>query len=403
MDCGNYDICIVGGAGHVGLPLALAFSAASQRVIIYDVDTVAMDLIKSGTMPFVEYEAAPLLTKALRENRLLFSSEPRDIGRARYVIVAIGTPVDEFQNPEWEAVTRCVADLLPHLHNAELLVLRSTVSPGTTDRLQQFLVSQEFDLPVAFCPERVVQGQAIDEMQQMPQIISGTSPLAERRAAAIFGRVATSVVLMKPMEAEFAKLFCNAYRYVQFAASNQFFMMAHRAGCDYRRIVAGIKEDYPRMAGFPGAGFTAGPCLLKDTLQLAAGSNHQFALGHAAIQVNEGLPAFVVEDIQRRFPLSEMTVGILGMAFKAGSDDVRSSLSYKLKKLLRLHAKAVLTTDPFVASDPELRPIEQVIAESDLLVIAAPHPAYASLETGGTPVVDVWNLLPVSTPALETT
>jgi UDP-N-acetyl-D-mannosaminuronic acid dehydrogenase len=403
MSIPSYDVCVIGGAGHVGAPLAAVLAAKGFRTLIYDTNDEAVRSILKGTWPFMEDGGDVLLHEALATARLDASSKRDDVARATTVIVTIGTPVDEFQNPVWEAVTHCVADLLPHLHDAQLLVLRSTVSPGTTDRLQQFLVSQGFDLPVAFCPERVVQGQAIDEMQQMPQIISGTSPLAERRAAAIFGRVATSVVLMKPMEAEFAKLFCNAYRYVQFAASNQFFMMAHRAGCDYSRIVAGIKEDYPRMAGFPGAGFTAGPCLLKDTLQLAAGSNHQFALGHAAIQVNEGLPAFVVEDIQRRFPLSEMTVGILGMAFKAGSDDVRSSLSYKLKKLLRLYAKAVLTTDPFVANDPELRPVEQVVAESDLLVIATPHPTYASLETGGTPVVDIWRLLPVSAPTLEMT
>lgn len=399
----TYDVCVVGGAGHVGAPLAVVLAARGFRTLIFDTNDSAVRSILNGALPFIEEDGEYLLREVLAAGHLNASSRREDVARAETVIVTIGTPVDEFQNPVWEAVTRCMADLLPHLHNAQLLILRSTVAPGTTERLQQFLAGQGLNLPVAFCPERVVQGQAIEEIQKMAQIISGTSPLAEQRAAAIFGRVATSVVLMKPTEAEFAKLFCNAYRYIQFAASNQFFMMARRAGCDYRRIVAGIKEDYPRMAGFPGAGFTAGPCLLKDTLQLAAGSNHQFALGHAAIQVNECLPAFVVEDIQRRFPLSDLTVGILGMAFKAGSDDMRSSLSYKLKKLLRLHARAVLTTDPFVADDPELCPLEHVVLRSDLLIVATPHPIYASLETGGTPVIDIWNLLPVSASMVEST
>src|SRR5882672_10386909 len=104
MDHPDYDICVVGGAGHVGLPLALAFAAAGQRVIIYDLNTAVMDQIKSGTMPFVEYGAEPLLTQALLDQRLLFSSDPRDIARAAHVIIAVGTPVDEYLNPKLRAL-----------------------------------------------------------------------------------------------------------------------------------------------------------------------------------------------------------------------------------------------------------------------------------------------------------
>jgi UDP-N-acetyl-D-mannosaminuronic acid dehydrogenase len=387
-----YDICVVGGAGHVGAPLAVVLASRGFRTLMYDVNETAVSTILAGRFPFIEAGGESVLKKALADGRLFGSSNRADVSRAATVVVTIGTPIDEFQNPMWDAVTRCVAELLPHLSSTKLLILRSTVSPGTTERLQRFLVDKGFDLPVAFCPERVVQGQAIDEIQRMPQIISGTSQIAEERAAQVFERVATSLVRMKPIEAEFAKLFCNAYRYIQFAASNQFFMMAQSAGCDYQRIVAGIKHDYPRMSGFPSAGFTAGPCLLKDTLQLAAGSNYQFGLGYGAIHVNEGLPAFVVDDIQRRFPLGEMTVGILGMAFKAGSDDMRSSLSYKLKKLLRLYARDVLTTDPLVTADPDLLPLDEVIAKADLLVIGAPHSEYAALPVSGKPVIDIWNV-----------
>ncbi len=386
------DVCVVGGAGHVGAPLATVFATRGFRTLIYDTDPEAVRAILGGRFPFVEAGGEPLLREALASNLLSGTSEPKDVARARTVVITIGTPVDEFQNPVWDAVSKCVGDLLPYMSRTSVLILRSTVSPGTTERLQRFLADRGFDLPVAFCPERVVQGQAIEEIQHMPQIVSGTSAIAEDRAAEVFGRIASRLVRMKPLEAEFAKLFCNAYRYIQFAASNQFFMMAQQAGCDYGRIVAGMKQDYPRMGGFPGAGLTAGPCLLKDTLQLAAGSNFQFGLGYAAMHVNEGLPAFIVEDLRRRFPLAGMTVGILGMAFKAGSDDVRSSLSYKLKKLVKLHARQVLTTDPYVTGDPELRPVEEVVAASDLLVIATPHREYASMRIDGKPVIDIWNL-----------
>ncbi len=397
----RFDICVVGGAGHVGAPLAVVLATHGFRTLIYDISETAIRSLREGRFPFLEQGGNALLGDALATGRLSTSMRTADIEQADNVVLTIGTEVDEFQNPEWDAVSRCVSDLLPHLTRAQLLVLRSTVSPGTTDRLQKFLTGKGIDLPVAFCPERVVQGQAIHEIQHTPQIIGGTSPVAESRAMAVFGRIANALVPMRPIEAEFGKLFCNAYRYIQFAASNQFFMIATLAGCDYGRIVAGIKQDYGRMSDFPGAGFTAGPCLLKDTMQLAAGSNYQFGLGYAAIHANEGLPAFLVTDLAGRFPLHEMTVGILGMAFKADSDDARSSLSYKLKKLLQLRAREVVTTDPFVITDPDLLPLEDVIARSDVIVIAAPHSAYASVDAGETPVVDIWNLRSAAVPAFS--
>ena len=386
------DICVVGGGGHVGAPLAVVLAVRGFRTLIYDVSEAAVTSLRAGRFPFIERGGDALLGEALVSGRLSATTRAADVERAQTVVLTIGTEVDEFQNPEWDAVARCVADLLPYLSRTQLLILRSTVSPGTTDRLQQFLTEQGLDLPVAFCPERVAQGQAIAEIQEVPQLIGGTSPLAESRATAIFSKVANALVPMKPIEAEFGKLFCNAYRYIQFAASNQFYMMATQAGCDYGQIVNGIRGDYDRMGDFPSAGFTAGPCLLKDTRQLTAASNYQFSLGYAAIHANEGLPAFLVNDLARRFPLHEMTIGILGMAFKAGSDDTRSSLSYKLKKLLQLQAAEVVTTDPFVTTDPDLLPLEAVIARSDLLVIAAPHQVYVAMATGDTPVVDIWNL-----------
>ena len=125
-------------------------------------------------------------------------------------------------------------------------------------------------------------------------------------------------------------------------------------------------------------------------MQLAAFAQNQFSLGNAAMLVNEGLVLHVVDDLRRRFDLSRMTVGLLGMAFKAEIDDTRASLSYKFKKVLMSQAKAVLTTDPFVKTDPDLVPLETVVAKSDLLILCAPHAAYKSADFKGKPVFDVW-------------
>lgn len=386
----TYDLCVVGGAGHVGLPLALVFAEKAQNVLIYDINEATLATIGSGVVPFLEHEAEPLLRQTLEQQRLTLSSDASEVGRARVVIITIGTPVDEFLNPVHRLMEECIDSLAPHLKSTELVVLRSTVFPGTTEWLGRRLQELGCTAQVAFCPERVVQGYAIREVQELPQLISGTTPEAARLAKELFELAAPSTVELTPKEAEFAKLFTNAYRYIQFAATNQFFMMAHAAGVDYHRILEGIKTDYPRAKDIPGPGFAAGPCLFKDTMQLSAFSHNNFSLGHAAMLVNEGLVLYLVEALAQQHPLPELTVGLLGMAFKAESDDIRSSLSYKLKKLLKFRACQVLTTDPWVDNDPELLPLEQVVADSDILVLCVPHQAYKGLDFGGKPVMDIW-------------
>jgi UDP-N-acetyl-D-mannosaminuronic acid dehydrogenase len=396
------SVCVVGGGGHVGAPLAIVLASRGVHTLIYDVNPASIELLASGSIPFLEADATGLLNKALRDGMLSFTSRPADIALASYVILTIGTPIDEFHNPMLRVIRDCVDDLLPHMRDGQTLILRSTVFPGVTDYLQQYLDSRGKKIMVAFCPERVVQGQAIRELQDLPQIVAGTTSEAEESAERLFSTFAPKIVRMLPKEAEFAKLFCNAYRYIQFAATNQFYMLVQAAGLDYHRLLAALKDDYPRMRDLPGPGFAAGPCLYKDTLQLAAFTNNQFTLGYAALQINEELPAFLIRQLAAQHPLSDLTVGLLGMAFKADSDDIRASLSYKLKKLLQHQARRVLTTDPLVQGDPDLLPLDQVLTESDVLVLCAPHAEYGDLDSRGKPVLDVWNFLSTGR-ATETT
>jgi UDP-N-acetyl-D-mannosaminuronic acid dehydrogenase len=230
------------------------------------------------------------------------------------------------------------------------------------------------------------------ELFELPQLVAARSERARRRAGELFGVLTDTVIELEPEEAELAKLFTNSWRYIKFAAANQYFMIANDLGLDFARIRDAMMHDYPRSADLPGAGFAAGPCLFKDTMQLASVTGGSFALGHSAMLVNEGLPDYVVRRMEQAHDLPNLTVGILGMAFKAESDDRRSSLSYRLKRVLAFRAGRVLTTDPYVTDDPALLPLEQVLAEADLLVVGAPHAAYRDLVVD-VPVVDVWNLL----------
>ncbi|MCU1403473.1 MAG: nucleotide sugar dehydrogenase, partial [Microbacteriaceae bacterium] len=276
----------------------------------------------------------------------------------------------------------------------QLLVLRSTVYPGVTALVERMIGGLGVDIPVAFCPERIAEHRAMTELFTLPQIVASRDDVGRQRAAELFGILTDKIVHLEPEEAELAKLFTNSWRYIKFAAANQFYMIANDRGLDFERIRAGLTEDYPRANDMPGAGFAAGPCLFKDTMQLAAFSDNMFGLGHSAMLVNEGLPLYIVSRLEKRFDLSELTVGILGMAFKAQSDDIRSSLSYKLRRVLKFRAKAVLSTDPYVdeETDDTLLPLELVLEKADILVIATPHPEYRDLRTDK-PVADLWNVV----------
>lgn len=387
------DLTVVGGAGHVGIPLVLAFAKTGLKVNINDLNQNTLDTLKAGRLPFIEHGAAELLIQALAGERLVFTNSPSQISTRGPVIVTIGTPVDEFLNPDRKVIQACIDSLLPYLVDGQLLVLRSTVFPGTTEWVDSYIARKGRKLKVAFCPERVVQGLGIKEINELPQIVSGTTPQAEQEAAALFRPLVSEVVIVAPREAEFAKLFSNAYRYIEFAATNEFFLIAKSAGVDYHRVLKAMKHNYPRSKNMPGPGYAAGPCLFKDTMQLAAVVRNQFSLGQAAMQVNEGLVLSVIDDLRIKYDLSKLTIGLLGMAFKAEIDDTRASLSYKFKNVLTTRAREVLTTDPFVTTDPTLLPLNDVIARSDLLILCTPHRCYKEADLKGKPVVDVWGFL----------
>jgi UDP-N-acetyl-D-mannosaminuronic acid dehydrogenase len=386
------DVVVVGGCGHVGLPLALALAGAGLRVVAYDIDRAVVDRVQSGQMPFKEPGGPERLAEMLQADRFQASSAPEGLASAEYVVVVIGTPVDEHLNPDIEAVPKALDDLVAHMRAGQILILRSTIYPGITRLVEERLERLGLSVDVAFCPERIAEGRAFEELYSLPQIVAARKPAAVARARKLFEYLTSQIIETTPEEAELAKLFTNTWRYIKFAAVNQFYMIANEHDVDFERVRQAITFDYPRAADMPGAGFAAGPCLFKDTMQLAAFNNNNFVLGHASMLVNEGLPLYLIDRMERAHDLRSMTVGILGMAFKAESDDIRSSLSYKLRRLLRFRAQAVLSHDPYVTADPDLLPLDEVLARSDLLVIGAPHDQYKDLGTDK-PVVDIWNLL----------
>jgi UDP-N-acetyl-D-mannosaminuronic acid dehydrogenase len=392
----NKRICIVGGAGHVGLPLALVLADEGFTVDILDTNAEALKTIKAGRMPFIENGAEDLLKRLLPTGRLTATSDASAVDAADIVVCVIGTPVDEYLTPQAHAFYRVIGEISPHFQDGQTLILRSTVYPGLSQRVHDLFQDRGINVHVTFCPERIAQGHSIRELRTIPQIISGFDDEGLRVVRELFSRVASEIIEVKPQEAELAKLFCNSYRYIQFAVANQFYLLSREAGLDFERVHHAATYKNGRVDSLPRAGLAAGPCLLKDTMQLAAFSNNNFMLGHAAMLVNEGQPQFLVNMLKRRVNLRDKCVGILGMTFKADCDDTRDSLSFKLKHLLMLEAKKVLLHDPYLEG-PEYYPLDAVLDRADVLVIGVPHSEYRGLRIPrGKIVEDVWGCVDVS-------
>ena len=381
---------VVGGGGHVGLPLSIVLANSGIETYAFDISEEAVSTINSGRMPFVEDDAEVNLVNALEKGKLWATTNPECVSNSDYVIVVIGTPVDEHLSPNPNSVVSSILELESHLNENQVIILRSTVFPGVTKRVFEELRKRFPKIRVAYCPERIIEGQALKEIKTLPQIIGAYDEESFDAAKVLFDKIGVESLHVEPEEAELAKLFTNVWRYIKFASANQFWMMANDLGVDYEEVRKAISYKYPRAADLPSAGFAAGPCLFKDTMQLSALVQQNFPLGHSAMMINEGTPGYLVRRIKEKYDLRNTTVGILGMAFKGNVDDTRSSLAYKLRKLLMFEAKEILICDPFT-KDRRNSDLKEVLEESDLIIIGAPHSEYKDMKIEK-PVIDIWGM-----------
>ena len=385
------DAVVIGGCGRTGLPLAVTLASRGARVAALDASAVAAAAVSAAVPPFTEPGLAAPLEQAVAAGRLSAGTDPAVVAEAEHVIVAMGSPGGEPPGLGPHTLARALSHCSGYFRDGQLLILYGTVAPGATARAEKLAADLGVDMDVAYCPERTARGRALSDLSELPQIVASRSARGWRRAAGLLAGVAPGLMTLSPEEAELAKLFSNAWRYITFAAANEMYAMANDRGLDFERIRSTLVHAFPAAAGLPPAGLAAGPCLLKDTLGLVEASAAG-ALGQAAIEVNEGLPGYLVRRLEQRYQLGPLTVGVLGMAFKGGCDEIRGSLGYRLRQLLADRARRVLCTDPLAWSDVSLVPLETVLAAADLLIIAAPHPQYRGLVTGK-PVVDIWNVL----------
>ena len=386
-----FDVVIVGGLDRVGLPLGLMWADVGLNVAVLEPDAAKRQPVEAGQVPFVEHGAEAVLKRVLGK-KFFITQNIADVSEAKAVVITTGTPVDEYLTPQLLAITKVAGELQPHLRAGQHVILRGTVHPGTSERLRDFFAAKGLKVHLSFCPERVDQGNAVKELRELPHLVSSFTQEGRMFCAELFGKLGSQIVEVGVREAEMAILFTNTWRYISFAVANQFYLMSETSGVNLKEIYRAMTENYERGRNIPRPGFTAGPCLLKDTMQLSAFYSNNFNLGFAAMQINEGLPAFCVEQIRQNHRIKGMKIGLLGMAFKAGVDDIRDSLSFKLRKLLAFHGAEVLCTDEYVKS-AEFFPLETVLEKADMFIIATPHARYRTLEfPGGRPVFNIWNL-----------
>ncbi len=385
----NYDLCIIGGLGRVGLPLGILFASKGLKVCLNDINEKFSKIVESGTMPFKEKNAQSLLKKVIKKNNLHISLDPKSISEARYIIITIGTQIDKKNNPSKKEFFGAIKKISKYFNKSQVIIVRSSVYPGICQKIYNLLSKRNIK-HIAYCPERIMQGLSIQELKKLPQIVSGFSNRAVKEASFLFNKIAPKIIHSKVDEAELIKLFTNAWRYIQFATANEFFMICENFGINYEKIRKIMINNYKRAESMPTAGFAAGPCLYKDTIQLSNYYDNNFFLGRSAVRINENLPKFIVKKLISKYVLKNLTIGILGMAFKANIDDSRDSLSYKLKQLLKHHGAKVICSDEYI-KDPSFVNKEELIQKSDIIIIGSPHDKYRNLNFKQKKLINIWN------------
>ncbi|GBE16568.1 UDP-N-acetyl-D-glucosamine 6-dehydrogenase [bacterium BMS3Abin15] len=389
MENKSTRIAVIGGSGHVGLPLSLVFSKKGFPVTLIDSDAAKIEMLKKGELPFLEEGGTELLKEV--KDKITYSTEHSKLSESDVVILTVGTPVDEHLNPRITPVFQVIDQIKPYLRNDQVIVLRSTLFPGLSEKIYSSLQTNGLNVGVSFCPERIAQGKGLVELPNIPQIISASDERTLKIVHSLFSAITPHIIELSMTEAELAKLFSNAWRYIKFAVANQFYMVAVERGLDFYKIREAMMFNYERASDFPMAGFAAGPCLFKDTMQLASFNRQNFALGHASMLINETLPDFLVHQVKIAHSLEGKKIGILGMAFKANNDDMRESLAYKLRKLLQYEGANVICSDPYI-EDPAFAKIETVLSLCEMIFIGCPHSEYRDLKFTGQKVIDCWGL-----------
>jgi len=389
------------GLGRVGLPLSTVLAVSGLKVIGVDIDENKLESIKNSQCPFYDPPLQESLEKANKlENLFVVNNLNKITKNIDIIIFTIGTPINE-NEVDYSQLYGALEEVGKINLKNKLIILRSTLPPKTTEEIAiPFLEDKTqlragIDFGIAMCPERILEGQAVKEIYELPEIVGGINDISNELASEVFKKINPNkeILFTSPAGAELAKLYTNIFRYISFALSNEFAIWAERYGLDASALIKIANHNYSR-SNIPIPGFVGGPCLSKDGAFLD--NNTTFAsIVSTAWKLNESIPKHIVNNLKELTGIIyNKKIAVLGSAFKSGSDDVRQSPAIKLIEILKSFHADVFVHDPYVKGTKSL---DEVLNKPDIVIIATNHKEFQNIipnlnNCGCELIYDVWSM-----------
>ncbi len=386
-------VCVV-GLGYVGLPVAVLAAEKGFSVMGFDADSSVVSSLSQGVLHIKDARLQEQFSK-VQKALTVTGDATRALIEADVVVVCVPTPVDVHRVPDLDPLTSAVKTVAAHLKKGQLVVIESTIYPGVTEHLVRPILegtglAAGSGFYLAHCPERIDPGNEEWPLARIPRVLGGVDPESCKRAASFYRSLLDADVYetRTVREAEAAKVVENTFRDINIAFVNELAQSFDAAGIDVVDVIrAASTKPFSFMAHYPGCG-VGGHCIPVDPYYLIdaakkSGFDHTFLV--LARDINNGMPAYTVARLEEALAeqglaLKDVTVGILGLAYKGSVDDVRESPALKIRELLKDRGAAVLAFDPYLPEQSDVALVDELLDRCEAVVLATAHAQFQDID-----------------------